>query len=481
MIGRRFLLACSLVVAPVLLGQNISATDDGPPPPREFKVFANAGTIDRIARFASDGTTVVDSNIYQVGGLIGINTSATWRMLTIDNGANAVDGIRLKRGSESYAPYFDLLLSTSGTTPYVSMQVGDNNAWRPLALQPNGGRVGIGITAPATNLHINSTATTDAVLGMGPDPAVGPALNIGYGGSSYGRGIGFINVRDVSPTNPHPSLQLRTADVIRMWLDGTGRVGVGPSAPTERFEVTGGSIYLNSEDSGVIIDAGGLKRYGLVKNLGRGTELRYLSTVAFKIRRITAGGDVRSGTASSDVPMTFTAAGNVGIGIETPNDAYKLHVGGNAHFTGAVTADGALAAKYQDVAEWVPSRDDLAPGTVVVLDAMRGNAVIASTSPYDTTVAGVVSAQPGLILGVGGADKEQIATTGRVRVKVDASAAPIRVGDLLVTSSKPGFAMRSIPVDIAGTSLHRPGTIVGKALESLNGGEGEILVLLSLQ
>ena len=59
---------------------------------------------------------------------------------------------------------------------------------------------------------------------------------------------------------------------------------------------------------------------------------------------------------------------------------------------------------------------------------------------------------------------------------------PVRTrGILLVTSDKPGTAMRSIPVDVAGISLHRPGTIVGKALEPLASGEGEILVLLSLQ
>ncbi|MEK6325150.1 MAG: hypothetical protein AABN33_26215 [Acidobacteriota bacterium] len=70
---------------------------------------------------------------------------------------------------------------------------------------------------------------------------------------------------------------------------------------------------------------------------------------------------------------------------------------------------------------------------------------------------------------------------GRVRVKVDATNAPIRVGDLLVTSDKEGIAMRSLPLDLGGTPIHRPGTLIGKALEPLEKGTGEILVLLSLQ
>jgi len=74
-----------------------------------------------------------------------------------------------------------------------------------------------------------------------------------------------------------------------------------------------------------------------------------------------------------------------------------------------------------------------------------------------------------------------VATTGRVKVKVDASRHPIRIGDLLVSSGKPGVAMRSRPIRAGGALLHRPGTIIGKALEPLAKGEGEILVLLSLQ
>jgi hypothetical protein len=96
-------------------------------------------------------------------------------------------------------------------------------------------------------------------------------------------------------------------------------------------------------------------------------------------------------------------------------------------------------------------------------------------------VAGVISDAPGIILGMASAEKERVATTGRVVVNVDASAGAIAVGDLLVTSDRPGYAMKSMPVDVSGIAMHRPGTIVGKALQPLAAGEGQILVLLSLQ
>ncbi|HYO76982.1 MAG TPA: hypothetical protein VE010_11005 [Thermoanaerobaculia bacterium] len=199
----------------------------------------------------------------------------------------------------------------------------------------------------------------------------------------------------------------------------------------------------------------------------------------------------------SDVPATTSAfgvyqaggndsnyfAGQIRVGstaLATTHETAKLHVTGDAHFTGTVSG-GVIQAHYQDVAEWVPSTTDLAPGTVVVLNTTRNNEVMASSSPYDTSVAGVVSAQPGVSLGIPGPEKEQIATTGRVKVRVDARNAPIRVGDLLVTSSVAGTAMRSEPMAINGRNFHQPGTIIGKALEPLAGGVGEILVLLSMQ
>jgi hypothetical protein len=66
-------------------------------------------------------------------------------------------------------------------------------------------------------------------------------------------------------------------------------------------------------------------------------------------------------------------------------------------------------------------------------------------------------------------------------VKVDATSAPIHVGDLLVTSDIAGVAKKSEPLNLNGVQIHRPGTLIGKALEPLAKGQGEILVLLSLQ
>jgi hypothetical protein len=180
-----------------------------------------------------------------------------------------------------------------------------------------------------------------------------------------------------------------------------------------------------------------------------------------------------SGSVAGVERLRVDSRGYVGIGTTTPGAL--LHVAGDA------LVDGNIAAKYQDVAEWVDCAETLVPGTVVVVDGARSNGVRGSRRAYDVGVVGAVSARPGVMLGERGPGKVLVAQSGRVRVKADARYGAIRAGDLLVTSPTPGYAMRSRPLRVNGATLHRPGTILGKALESLPRGRGEILALLTLQ
>jgi hypothetical protein len=180
----------------------------------------------------------------------------------------------------------------------------------------------------------------------------------------------------------------------------------------------------------------------------------------------------------------FTA-GNISIGgfsggnaPATPTDALRVY--GSIKADGDITGAHVIGAVYQDVAEWVEASGDVSPGTVVVLNPDKSNEVMPSSSAYDSMVAGVVSANPGVLLGVKSDSKVKVATTGRVKVRVD-SHGPVKIGDLLVTGVEAGSAMVSQPVIVNGIKMHRPGTLIGKALEPLPSGHGEILVLLSLQ
>jgi hypothetical protein len=309
-------------------------------------------------------------------------------------------------------------------------------------------------------------------MGMGYDPSASSAFTMGYSGFSFGRGSGFFNVRpDALAANPNPSLRFLTQNVQRMLITNVGNVGIGTFGPlsTDPWPTNSLHVRLPNGSPNVPLkletsDADSITGLSL-KNDARNWHIRVDGSDADKFK-------IWDSTANA-FRVTIQADGKVGIGTTTPSEMFEVN--------GTIKATKVIGAVYQDFAEWVPASVDMTPGTVVVLNVSKTNEVSPSSTPYDTTVAGVVSAAPGILLGEESASKEMIATTGRVKVRVDATRAPIRVGDLLVTSDVSGAAMRSEPMDISGRHFHQPGTIIGKALEPLDDGVGEILVLLSLQ
>jgi hypothetical protein len=374
--------------------------------------------------------------------------------------------------------------------------------------------VGVGTAAPEAGLHVSSSSTVPGNRGIIDEQtsndgtaatflfkksragaAVQSGDNIGHMSGAGFDGTSFVTATRlrflvdgaVSAGNVPMGMQFLTgtngSGLERMRITSGGNVGIGTAAPLSLFHLHGSSPVLRM--SGTASDQHILMTFndnnnatkGFVGYTGaNGTGSRYTGI-------INTDGDYLGLGTTNPTPVYFflggmpahimAANGNVGIGTTAP--AAKLHVAGD------IRIDGNINAKWQDVAEWVPASGKLAAGTVVVLDEARDNHVTASAKSYDTRVAGVVSAKPGISLGEAGEGKALIATTGRVLVKVDAARGAIRVGDLLVTSDVPGVAMLSQPLDLGGVAIHRPGTIIGKALEPLASGTREILVLLSLQ
>jgi hypothetical protein len=157
-------------------------------------------------------------------------------------------------------------------------------------------------------------------------------------------------------------------------------------------------------------------------------------------------------------------------------DVMSLSTNGNL-FVRVLTITGGA-----DISEpFKMSQQDLPKGAVVVIDEENPGHLKLSQQPYDTRVAGIISGaggvNPGLSLSQQGVMEgdQPVALSGRVYVQADASHGPIRPGDLLTTSPRPGYAMK------VTDHLRAQGAIIGKAMTGLKEGKGLALVLVSLQ
>lgn len=176
----------------------------------------------------------------------------------------------------------------------------------------------------------------------------------------------------------------------------------------------------------------------------------------------------------------------------THNDATLNPGGGSTLMTLVPSANPAQRGRLSvgvleitggaDLAEPFPmSQRNVPAGAVVSIDPQHPGKLKMSANAYDKKVAGIVSGANGIQPGISMIDEQQlepgenVALSGRVHVKANTSAGPISPGDLLTTSDVPGEAMRA-------ADHHRAlGSILGKAMTSLDETTGTVLVLVTLQ
>jgi hypothetical protein len=398
------------------------------------------------------GTLVFDSSTAAVtltinnSGNVGLGNTSPAYKLDVSGAVNSTGGLCIAGDCKTaWSQVGGSQWTTSGTSVFY-----------------NTGNVGIGTSTPTQKLEVNGSAVI-------------PTL---YGSSAAS---GVLTLQSTSHA---------TKGTIQIGVDQTTTTSIGQSGTTgNKLIVATDRLIVNNSS----VRVNGATDYGDLSvtkvNITNPDALQFRTTnpnitsngsILFTVQN--AGGDnVKFNVQNSSVSNAFVIDTN----SATPAKLLDIRNLGTSKFTvsgnGDVTVAGNIAAKYQDMAEWVESSQELTPGMVVVLDASKSNHVVAATQSYDSRVAGVISLQPGITLGERGEGRVLVATTGRVKVKVDASNGPIAIGDLLVTSDRGGFAMKSVPIEIGGARIHRPGTLIGKALEPWASGTGEILVLLSLQ
>ena len=316
------------------------------------------------------------------------------------------------------------------------------------------GNVGIGTKYPGHRLHVSNTdAKSGGTVRFSNDQ--GTNLDIGVSGSNAGWPVG----------NDNPYIFTENKDLVI--LTGTGLVGIGTAAPQGGLHVSGQGT------NGIALFERSGKILTLNPNYGGNNQFAHITTAAGSDMGLKLG-------VNEQTVLTMTTAGNVGVGTSNPGE--ELTVRGNllieSKSTGAPVLELGEGLDYAEGFD-VSAKDEINTGSVLIIDADNPGKLALSNKSYDTKVAGIVAGGKGLGSGVrlgAGQFDYDVALAGRVYCKVDATEEAIQAGDLLTTSTTPGYAMK------AADYMRAQGAILGKAMESLEKGQkGQILVLVTLQ
>ena len=210
--------------------------------------------------------------------------------------------------------------------------------------------------------------------------------------------------------------------------------------------------------------------------------------------RIASNGSVGIGTGS--IGTGLPGGDLAGLPSPPPPNARIFEVNGDialAQGTGGQMfySDGTVQATawngvlsggdYAESVNVSGDREKYEPGDVLVIDPDSEGNFLKSSAPYSSAVTGIYSTKPGVVgrrqLTARTHMKEEVpmAMTGIVPTKVSAENGSIKPGDLLVTSSKRGYAMK-------GTDRTQMlGAVIGKAIGHLDSGTGVIEAVVTLQ
>lgn len=316
----------------------------------------------------------------------------------------------------------------------------------------------------------------------------------------YWLGIQVTGEAELTPrvalTSVGYSLSSVRADTARVVIEGDGLWDRGSGSNIYRLN---GNVGIGTNAPGTKLDVFGRSRAQIFESRGTGTSsserMTMISAAAAQDNQISSrdengtrlwvlnmadrSHDNRFGLFS-DVAQSYVFVvskdGDVAIGTNSSSTA-KLAVAGRTR-TNVLEITGGM-----DLAEpfEMSHAEALEPGSVVIIDEDNPGKLKLSSEPYDKRVAGVVSGaggvNPGLTLKQEGLmeNGQNVALSGRVYVKASASNGSIKPGDMLTTSSLEGHAMKATDKELSH------GAIIGKAMSSLEAGEGLVLVLVNLQ
>ncbi|MCD9853726.1 collagen-like protein [Epilithonimonas sp. JDS] len=245
-------------------------------------------------------------------------------------------------------------------------------------------------------------------------------------------------------------------------------------------EGNGNGITANAGGSGngveVSVDGTGSAIYGWVPNFGTGRAAYFRNFNTANSQAVVSVTNAGTGTG---IFVNHTgASGNLAVFQSASANVARINKTGRGFFNGGTQNSGADVAEAFDVEG---AFSDYEPGDILVISTNTDRTIEKSSEPYSTLVAGVYATKPGVLLTEENIDSELIGKVpmgviGVIPTKVCLEGGNIKRGDLLVTSSKSGVAMKGDPKKV------QIGQVLGKALQDYNQeGIGKIKVLVSIK
>ena len=250
-----------------------------------------------------------------------VGTGAASNIFYVDDGGyKAID---VAAGSTTFLPYpttgstFTIKSWDSGWSQREVIKITSASAATSphLVLQPSGGNVGIGTASPRGKLDIAASNAEGSIWGVDQI-------------------IGYNDLR-FSADNAGTSTIMLLSPGGDSWINHGGDFGIGTTDPGNKLHVVGGGISLG--DSTALTSRGLLNihdttnpRLSITKANVNGFRLETAGTAGVGNNRLNIGLDTSTG--DTDVYMSVTNSGNVGIGTTGPNE--KLVVNGGIGLSG---------------------------------------------------------------------------------------------------------------------------------------------------
>ena len=226
-----------------------------------------------------------------------------------------------------------------------------------------------------------------------------------------------------------------------------------PTISLDLSELTDFTNTMDDSDEFIVLDAGAERRKRAAE-IGLSifnNDVGFTTNVG-DITSVGAGGGLSGGGSSGAVSLAVDLADTSRFtSTNTASRAVVRDSSGN--FSAGVISATATAARYADLAEIYATDQNYQPGTVVVFGGEKE--VTVTDHPNSPRVAGVISTDPAYMMNKD-AEGQYVALRGRVPCKV---IGPVKKGDVLITSDRPGFACVSSDPAFVGAAC-----IVGKAI-----------------